>query len=162
MLKTVKQIEKEFREIATAHEQINDFYFGNFLEAYESKVIKHCFLLVDVLTANPVNIRGGGSYVDLDIIITVSDIVDESSEGNAVDVKSDTLQILIDIVDTMETERWTRNTSVKSSSPAIFFKQRGGDLVDGWYKNITLRIVRLRDLCAIPYNNYSFGEGYSV
>lgn len=157
MLKTINQIKKEFQTLATAHDQINDFYFGNFLEAYESSAIKHCFLLVDVLSATPVNVRGAGSYVDLQLLITVADIVYEGDNEHMAEVKSDTLQIIEDIANTFESPRWSQFCKVVGTPVATYFRQRGGDLVDGWAMPVTLRVVSVRDLCAIPYNDYDLG-----
>lgn len=157
MLKTINQIKKEFQTLATAHDQINDFYFGNFLEAYEDHVIKHCFLLVDVLSATPVNVRGAGSYVDLQLLITVADIVFEGDNDHMAEVKSDTLQIVEDIANTFESPRWSQFCKVVGTPVATYFRQRGGDMVDGWAMPVTLRVVSVRDLCAIPYNDYDLG-----
>lgn len=158
MEKSIVQLKKEFAEIATKHQQIQDFYWGDFFEAYSGNMLRHCFLLVDCNEALPnKNTKAGNSYVDVRLTITICDKVYDD-QRNYLDVKSDTLRIINDIRDTLESHRWKSWAPIQAMSSNTYFRQRGGDVVDGWVMTVVLRIKNDRALCAIPYEGYDFNE----
>lgn len=159
MLKNLEQIKEEFRVFATAHGEIADYHFGHFLDAYESNALKHSSLIVDCLTA----VMGGQAsklWVDLNLRITVCDMVYED-KSNWSEVKSDTLLIIEDVRTVFESQRWRNFSKVVNLPVANYFEQRGGDSVNGWYMDVSLRIHSLRDLCALPLNDYDYYAAYS-
>lgn len=158
MEKTIAQIAKEFEEFATAHRQINDFFFESFLNVYESNRVQHCSLIVDINVASPGQGQNntGNYYHDFSIQITVADKV-YSDYRNYIDVKSDTYQYLNDVRNAIESPRWKNFGKVVSNPPATFFRENGGDVVDGWTVTIVFRVPDKRNLCAIPVVGYDFG-----
>lgn len=155
MQKTIVQLEKEFREIARAHLQINDFFFGSFLFAYSQKRVKNCCLIVDVSSASPVSLKGAGSYIDFVLTITVCDQV-YNDNSNRTEVISDTARIVEDIKNVLRSQRWASFSRIIGSPVATLFEESGPDNVTGFVTNLTLRVVDLGDYCAAPLENYSF------
>lgn len=157
MRKNIKQLRNEFHTIANEHLQINDFYFGSFLDAYSGARIQHTILMLDILQSTPGREANQGNYyVDLLCVITVADKVYDD-DSNRIDVQNQTHLIINDVWNTLQSKKWTRDIGkIISTTPAQYFRQKGGDNVDGWVIQFTLRIWSDRDLCAIPYNDYDF------
>lgn len=154
MLKSINQIDSEFSVYAMAHDQVHDYYFGTFLDACTSKKkILHSLMVVDTESANPVVPISGGSYTDVNLIITVCDKVYEDRR-NEKDVNSDTFQIIQDTVNIMNSYRWRQWSRIIGTPQATPFRDKGPNAVDGWWMRLTLRVFSLRDLCAIPLNGY--------
>jgi len=154
MIKTLNQLKQELQIFADAHLQINEFYFGNFNQIYNEKIIRHTFLIADTQNIAPKRVRGGGSYTDITFIISACDQV-FPDQSNWMDVKSDTFQIIMDCRNIFESPRWKAFSSVQGSPTVTYFEQKGSDRVNGWVMNVTLRIPDLRDLCAIPLVDYN-------
>lgn len=154
MIKTLNQLRQELQIFADAHLQINEFYFGNFNQIYNEKIIRHTFLIADTQNIAPNRVRGGGSYTDITFIISACDQV-FPDQSNWMDVKSDTFQIIMDCRNIFESPRWKSFSSVQGSPTVTYFEQKGSDRVNGWVMNVTLRIPDLRDLCAIPLVDYN-------
>jgi hypothetical protein len=154
MIKTLNQLNQELQIFADAHLQINEFYFGNFNQIYNEKIIRHTFLIADTQNIAPNRVRGGGSYTDITFIISACDQV-FPDQSNWMDVKSDTFQIIMDCRNIFESPRWKSFSSVQGSPTVTYFEQKGSDRVNGWVMNVTLRIPDLRDLCAIPLVDYN-------
>ena len=154
MIKTLNQLKQELQIFADSHLQINEFYFGNFNQIYNEKIIRHTFLIADTQNIAPNRVRGGGSYTDITFIISACDQV-FPDQSNWMDVKSDTFQIIMDCRNIFESPRWKAFSSVQGSPTVTYFEQKGSDRVNGWVMNVTLRIPDLRDLCAIPLVDYN-------
>lgn len=154
MIKTLNQLKEELQIFADSHLQINEFYFGNFNQIYNEKIIRHTFLIADTQNISPNRVRGGGSYTDITFIISACDQV-FPDQSNWMDVKSDTFQIIMDCRNIFESPRWKAFSSVQGSPTVTYFEQKGSDRVNGWVMNVTLRIPDLRDLCAIPLVDYN-------
>ena len=153
MIKTLNQLRQELQIFADAHLQINEFYFGNFNQIYNEKIIRHTFLIADTQNIAPNRVRGGGSYTDITFIISACDQV-FPDQSNWMDVKSDMFQVIMDCRNIFESPRWKAFSSVQGSPTVTYFEQKGSDRVNGWVMNVTLRIPDLRDLCAIPLVDY--------
>lgn len=153
MIKTLNQLKQELQIFADAHLQINEFYFGNFNQIYNEKIIRHTFLIADTLNIAANRVRGGGSYTDITFIISACDQV-FPDQSNWMDVKSDMFQVIMDCRNIFESPRWKAFSSVQGSPTVTYFEQKGSDRVNGWVMNVTLRIPDLRDLCAIPLVDY--------
>jgi hypothetical protein len=154
MIKTLNQLKQELQIFADAHLQINEFYFGNFNQIYNEKIIRHTFLIADTQNISPNRVRGGGSYTDITFIISACDQV-FPDQSNWMDVKSDMFQVIMDCRNIFESPRWKAFSSVQGSPTVTYFEQKGSDRVNGWVMNVTLRIPDLRDLCAIPLVDYN-------
>ena len=153
MIKTLNQLKEELQIFADAHLQFNEFYFGNFNQIYNEKIIRHTFLIADTQNIAPNRVRGGGSYTDITFIISACDQV-FPDQSNWMDVKSDMFQVIMDCRNIFESPRWKAFSSVQGSPTVTYFEQKGSDRVNGWVMNVTLRIPDLRDLCAIPLVGY--------
>jgi hypothetical protein len=149
---TINQINKELREIATAHVQLNSYFFGDFLDIYESDQVQQTSLLANINTA-PID----EAFITLNIELIVMDKVDDGKE-NAIDVESDTLQILNDIYQVMKTSnRWQKLGRIDVVLNANKFTERGGSVVNGWFATIPFKVKKdKRGTCDLPLLNYSY------
>lgn len=153
-MKSINQIDKELDLFAVAHKQINSYYFDDFNLVYTSGKVTHT-----VLTAMIYRATSAKDYDDIVLTLVVADKVFPKDLRNAKDVRSDTFRIIQNLKDVIySSPRWNSFSSVKSSSTAQYFRNQGGDLVDGWTMDIVLRVNTERDLCAIPIEGYDMGE----
>ena len=68
MEKTINQLKREFEIIATEHRQINDFFFGDFIDAVSRDAVKFPIMIV---TLQPGTI--GDNFVGVNCIISIAD-----------------------------------------------------------------------------------------
>lgn len=152
MKASIKKIDQEFKEFAEAHLQIHSYFFGDFFETYSQHQPEYCSLLVNI---NNASIQE--AYVVLQIELMV---IDKTFDGieNAVDVESDTLQILNDIVMVMKSStRWQSFGVVDAQSQARKLVQKGGDTVNGWYLTMNFKVKKVEQgWCDLPVENYSY------
>lgn len=126
MLNSVNQIRVELQEIASAHLQINDFFWGDFLRAYKENtelnyVLMGCFYPTASLLNN---------QTQLTLTIYICDRV-YKDYSNLNDVESDTLQICRDVYNVINSSfRWKRIGRVQGATCQKFI-ERGGDEVAG-------------------------------
>ena len=154
MKQTLRQLDREFRAFAVAHRQLNgSYFFGNFNQLYNEQEIKHSTLIIDTLSTSPGRVKGAGSYDDVSFLITVCDQL-FPYQSIWLDVKNDLLLIITDIRNIFESQRWKSFSAVQGTPTANWFEQRGTDRVNGWSMNVTLRVIDMRDLCAIPLIDY--------
>jgi hypothetical protein len=154
MVRTLNQIKSEFEVIAKEHKQINDFYWGYFYDAFNENIITSTVLIVNVKQTRKG--KGENNYINLDLEITIADKI-YTDRINENDVRSDTLQIINDIHNTIQSKRWSRWSTIIGDAQINYFREASTDVVCGWVMNLTLQVADLRDLCAIPYREYDFG-----
>ena len=152
MKATLKKIDQEFKAIAEAHLQVHSYFFGEFFEVYSQHQPEYCSLLVNV---NNAIIQQ--KFVTLQIEILVTDKTFDGIE-NSIDVESDTLQILDDIVNIMNySDRWQKFGIVDAQSTARKVVEKGGDTVNGWYLTMNFKIFKdEQGFCDLPLENYSY------
>jgi hypothetical protein len=155
MIKTLENLRLLFLEIATEHDKINAFYWGNFLRAQkddttEGYVHSYPLLVVDVESANLER-----NFVGIDLLITVADKVLKGHQ-NLNDTKSDTLQVIKHVVDTMNSPKWQSFSKVGVEGSAQWFMDSSIDEVSGWVVRVRLDIISQRNLCDMPMGDYNF------
>lgn len=152
MRATINQINKELREIAEAHVQINGYFYGDFLDTYESNNVEQTSLLANINSA-PIDQH----YITLNIDLMVMDKIDDGKE-NAVDVESDTLQILNDIYQVMYySNRWQSLGVMPGTINPLKFTEKGGSVVNGWFATIGFKVKKDKQgICDLPLIGYSY------
>lgn len=153
MDKTLNQIKKEFSEIASEHRQINSFFFGDFVDAINRDAVEYPLM---VTTIQPGTIDDESIFVNLQIIIC--DKYNESNYSQIDEIHSDCLQVCNDIRITLKQYRFEDYLSIDGAISTDPFINRGADMTAGWTMNVTLNIYDNENWCAIPYDNYDFGN----
>jgi hypothetical protein len=153
--RSLNQVISLFNEIGEKHKQINHFYFGSFLSAMKEENVIYPLLVVDVTSAS-IN----ENSLNLSLIVSVCDKVDKAHK-NMNEVQSDTLEIVNDIVMTLQSDKWKSFSNLSGTQNAQRFVDRSLDEVTGWTTNINLNISSKKNLCAIPFDNYDFDGVYS-
>jgi hypothetical protein len=156
MLNSVNQIRVDLQEIASAHLQINDFFWGDFLRAYKENTelnypLMGCFYPSASLLNN---------QTQLALTIYICDRV-YKDYSNLNDVESDTLQVCRDIYQVINgSQRWRRLGRVTSAS-ATKFIERGGDEVAGHTLTINFLLRDQSGICDLPMEGYDFDQNVS-
>lgn len=153
MLNSVNQIRVELQEIASAHLQINDFFWGDFLRAYKENtelnyVLMGCFYPTASLLNN---------QTQLTLTIYICDRV-YKDYSNLNDVESDTLQICRDVYNVINSSfRWKRIGRVQGATCQKFI-ERGGDEVAGHTLTIQFLLRDKSGICELPMQGYDFNQ----
>lgn len=156
MLKSVNQIRVELQEIASAHLQINDFFWGDFLRAYKENtelnyVLMGCFYPSASLLNN---------QTQLTLTIYIADRV-YKDYSNLNDVESDTLQICRDVYNVINSsQRWRRIGRVQSATCQKFI-ERGADEVAGHTLTIQFLVRDKSGICSLPMEGYDFDQQFT-
>jgi len=146
---TYNNIVTNLNNFCQSHYQINEFNNGDLWEAIQhNQFTDFNYPLVFMVDA-------GGSLeegaINLSFDILCMDLVDKGEE-NENDVKSDTLQILLDVVAYLEkqnTNDWYYVQILKNNSLESF-TERFDDELTGWKINITLKQPNTYNECQIP------------
>jgi len=148
---TLKQIDKELREIATKHTQIQSYYFGEELEIQEANKLDNCTLFANVNDANI-----STSFVTLNLIIAVLDKIN-TDKSNLLDVESDTLQIVNDIYHVLQySNRWQEWGIVDQVGSTQKLYEHTDSILGGWSITINLKIKANKGICDTAFNGYNF------
>ena len=151
MRATINKIDKELRELANAHLQINSYFYGQFLDIYESNRVNHTSLL-----ANITNATVDRHYVNLSLGLMVCDKID-NGKSIATDVDSETLRILNDLIKVITTSnRWQEFGVVTDTATCQNFSQKGGSVLNGWFTTLNLKIKNENGYCDLPIVDYSY------
>ncbi len=144
---TYNQIIEEFETFSTNHKQISEFAQGDLWEVVQHNKLTDFTYPLMFVTDNSASIGEGVITNSFNILV-----MDQANEDVEVEVKSDTLLILLDILayfDKLTTDNWKFVTITKSGS-AEPFTERFDDTVTGWTINIDLKQPIQYDECAIP------------
>lgn len=152
---TINQVRIELKAIQTAHENLNEFYWGDFLRAIKRKEVRY-----PLLCCYKVNGTMLRNTSPLNLIIIVADRVYKGHE-NLDDTESDTHQVLRDIKTIItRSERWNALGAVEIIGNVEGFIDRSADEVTGHILRVTLKAVDTDDICHLPLSGYDFGEQY--
>lgn len=149
---TINQLNKQLREIATYHTQIQSYYFGEELDIQEANALKDCTLFA---TINNGSVNSHFTNVNLVLVV-----VDKLNTGNAnlIDVQSDTLQILNDIYSVLQYSTKWQEWNIVSDTGNIEKIFEGTDsILAGWSMTVNLKIKRSVGVCNTAFNGYNFG-----
>lgn len=149
---TINQINKELNSLADAHVQINSYFFGDFLDIYESETVEQTSLL-----ANINNATINQHYVTLKIELMVMSQILNGKE-NVIDVESDTLQIINDILQVIKySNKWQKLGKHEGNTEVLKFTEKGGDILNGWYCTLSFQVKKEQQgFCDLPFINYDY------
>jgi hypothetical protein len=141
---TLNQLIGKLQLIATNHEQINSFFFGDIADLGSESPVQYPVLFADVAPSN-------FSYkvIGLNLQLMVMDIV-KKDLSNENDVLSDCLQMMEDVI--IELRNPSEIFLIQDSISLTPFMDSQGDEVAGWTANITINIQSTYNSCAIPSN----------
>lgn len=153
MDKTINQIKKELSEIATAHNQINSFFFGNFIDAISRDAVDYPLM---VATLQPGTI--GDEYIDVNVNLVFCDKTINEDYDSEAEVHSDMLQICGDVRTIFKQYRFSEFLSIEGTISTEPFINRGHDITAGWSMDMVFRVYDDENWCNIPMTGYNFGN----
>ena len=151
MKATIKKIDSELRTLCNAHLQINSYFYGDFLDIYESNKVAHTSLLANI-TDSTID----SHYITLVLSLAVCDKIDDAKTVSK-DVDSETLQVINDIIKVIKySNRWQEFGVVTDNTSVFNFSQRGGSVVNGWACKLNLKIKNELGDCDLPIIDYNY------
>jgi hypothetical protein len=153
----LKVLNKQLKEIADKHQQIDSYFWGDFVRFYEEKSVKHRTLIATFVRV-PTASR---TRTTINLILTIAD---RSYRDNRDldDIQSDAVEILNDIITIINRSKRWREFLTQEVAPSIdVFQERGGDMVAGAFASINFNINNQSDICAIPIVDYDFNESFT-
>lgn len=144
MTVSLKEVIGKIEAICLAHKQVNDCFYGQIGEVYHAKTIRHTAVIFDAMSAIP-------NQTDLLVTFTLS-VVDKVLKDNAnkIDVESETLLILGDIINIIETDNTWRYCGLVGRPNAVKIVEKQLDVVNGWVATMQLRLMKVNGLTDIP------------
>lgn len=151
---TLRQLDRAFAAIATSHDQLADYFWGDWPDAFHGVVRKYALLVVNV--PSPFVFDKNINTITINIIVADQVARDKS---NLKDVESDTLQILEDIYKIItKSPNWNKFCAVKTVTGNLKFKDATPDEVYGWQMTLQLKLINTRCLTDIPLDDYDFNK----
>lgn len=141
---TLNQLIAELQTIATNHEQINSFFFGDIADLGTESPMQYPVFYADVAPSNFTY-----KVIAVNLQIMVMDIV-KKDLSNENDVLSDCLQIMEDII--IKLRDPSKVYLIQDSISLNPFSDSQGDEVSGWTANFTINIPSTYNECAVPSN----------
>jgi hypothetical protein len=141
---SLNQIIQSFAMLANNHGMINSFGQGFEDEYIATTVTNYPLFWVSIMPSNI-----GSNTVQYNFRFVLMDLVD-TDKKNSIDVLSDTLQILWDLIATI---RDVYDLEVLINSDATPFEEMKDDRVSGHYLDIGILIPRDFGSCNAPINN---------
>lgn len=156
---TYNQLIEIFKNFKERHYQLNDFYEGMIDQIGDSKEFKYPLLAVI-----PTNSRLEKSNQDrysqsiFRFNILVGDLVNSATKEQ--DIRSDTLQILQDMVAEFDHSDfyYENNIIIESTSELIPFSERFDDLISGWVLDISIKVPFKYNPCFTPADEKPLSE----
>ena len=154
MILTYNQIIKEFNDFADAHKQIENFGNGDLWEIAEHNQLLDFNYPLLWIADQPATLGNGVFQWNFQVI--TMDLVNKD-EDNENDVKSDMIQVLLDLIAYLEQKTNTTSNNVNwlqvqliRSGNFTSFTERFEDELTGWGMTIGLKIPFNYDSCNIP------------
>lgn len=148
---TLNQLVEELQLIATEHKKINDFFFGDFIDAVTSDTAKYPLM---VATLQPSGMDD--NVVNVNLIITICDKYNLGEFRQIREIHSDCLSICNDLKITFKQERWQEFSDVQTAISTDPFINRSQDMTAGWTMVANVGIYSSDNWCDLPYDNYDF------
>lgn len=152
---TINKIVSELKYIQEQHRQLNDFFFGDFVDAINKETPPQYAYLIATLQ----NSTDSNGFVGVNMILTVCDQYELGNTRMIQEIHSDCYQILNDIKITMLQERWVDFMDINIAVAKEPFINKGHDVTAGWSMSIQMNVFDEQNWCNIPYINYDFENG---
>lgn len=151
---TLRQLDQALGLIAASHQQLADYFWGDWPDSFEGRVQKYACMVCNVSAAPMFN----RVTTDLPLNIIVADQV-ARDQSNLKDVESDTLQILRDVYNVIRNSpNWQAFCVIKTANVPIKFKDKSPDEIAGWQMQLVIKLIDSRGLCDLPLINYDFNK----
>ena len=150
MKTTINQLNQELNEIADAHLQVHDYFWGSIFDYTQTREITYplinCYYPSGSLNKNLTQIQ---------LYIECSDKV-YKDRSNLNDTESDTLQVLRDFHNVMlRSTRWNRIARLESATVSKFW-ERSADEIAGHTMIVSLTLFDTTSICNLPLEGYDF------
>lgn len=147
---TINNLRVELEAIASAHAQINDFFWGDPLRAIKEREVKYP-LMCAYYTQTDLDERTSGE----NLVIVISDRV-YKDYSNLNDTESDTHSVMRDIYNIMrQSRRWNKIGRVESASAPKFI-DRWMDEVSGHAMQMRFTLFSNNSICNLPLVGYNY------
>jgi len=152
---TLNQMVDVFRDIANRHQQLKGFGFGDFADVGKSKNLVYPFLWVNVIPSQNISLK----TVDYNFRLIVFDKVSQPKDNdrgdestNGLEVLSDTMSIIRDIILLLRYDKYYRNANINlTNNPGLSpAKDAFDSRVNGWFTDINLQVPSNYNTCDIP------------
>jgi|GEM_PF-3655671 len=156
MKTSLNQVREELAYIAQCHNQINSFFWGDFLRAFKENVLNYplmCCYITPSVALNKVV-----STVPINIVLC--DKIFKDWNENLNDVESDMLDLCNQLYQIIRSAgRWQEMGVVVSANIPQKFISQGGDEVCGYQMTINFKFKN--EVCYenLPLTGYDFGGG---
>ena len=149
MKTTLRELDRAIEKIADSHDSLEDYFWGDWEDAYDGENRKYPLLLANVST--PVEFAKI-TTIKLNLAAVAQVARDQS---NLKEVESDTLQYLHDVYKVMKYSPWWNGfCAVSQASVGLKFKDDSADQVAGWQVTLTIKMIEGFGLCDIPLTGY--------
>lgn len=155
MEKSLNQIRVELKDVATAHAQVNSFFWGDLVRAWNEDNLN--FPLLCSYS------KGSGhqflnNQTQVQLVIVVADKQYEDWNENLNDVESDTFQIIRDIYNVVnKSPRWQSLGKVQTAIVTKFIDDTGDGLT-GHAMELTFLLREQSGYCDTPIFGYDFED----
>lgn len=153
MKKTINQLRVEFQDIATAHDQINYFFWGDVVRSWNEDEVSYPRMCAYYPSGQMLT-----NQTEIQFVIDIADKLYEDIGINLNDIESDTLQICRDIFQVInQSARWQKLGRVESCSVTKFIETTA-DSIAGHSMTFTFRLRDNSGICNLPMTDYDFDE----
>lgn len=156
---TYNQIRELFSDFADRHYQINSFYFGDVDKIGNSE--EYNYPLLAVIPKDVQMLKQNETYnqSQYSFNIICGDLLDED-HSNETEVRSDTLQILQDLIAEFSQARYYNENLMTLETNAVItpFTERFDDLTTGWVLTISIRTPFRGTPCKSPLSDQKSGS----
>lgn len=142
---TANQILTKFKEIATQHAMINDYFNGQFFDAMNRDAVDYPLM---VTTLQPSTLVNKG--VNLVVGIILADKYNEADYRGLKEIHSDMIGVASDIRALFRSWEFVDELDVEENIPIEPFVHRGQDVTAGIALTVTMNILDVEDFCAVP------------
>lgn len=153
-VKPILKIVQEVETLADAHDQVQTFKYGEFLDIIKTDVIDYALVHLNIRQAT----RGEQSIIyNLELSVMDKTFKDISNINN---VESNTLQVWNDLYNIIAySPRWQEIGVINTVANPQKFRHKGDDEVTGWGGNILLEVYDEVGFCDVPVTDYDYENG---
>ena len=150
-LSTTKQLKRAFEDLATRHKFINSFHWVKDSDLGASIKVIYPALVVHPIDATMLKAEDGTfKMMEYKFIVKVLDLT-EKDESNELDVESDTLQILTEIVNELNLNFDNSNIVIQDDVTFEPLDEYSDDEATGWQGDLTIKTPVNNSNCFLPF-----------
>lgn len=149
---SILKLTNELRILSEAHNQVQTFEDGEFLEVIKKDVIDYTLVHVNIRTSN--------KQEKINTYLIELSVMDKTmtDDTNEIDVSSNTHQIWTDLYNIITySPRWQEIGVAEGTPNPQKFRNKGADVVTGWSGIISIDIYEDAGYCDVPVTGYDYG-----